>query len=70
MTQRIDLHKNFRSRAEVLDSVNDIFRQIMKKELGGIEYDDSAALYRARNSRPFRQGKKTPAKASSCSLTR
>ena len=45
VTQRIDLHKNFRSRGEVLDSVNDIFRQIMKKELGGIEYDDSAALY-------------------------
>ena len=45
VTQRIDLHKNFRSRREVLDSVNDIFRQIMKKELGGIEYDDSAALY-------------------------
>lgn len=43
--QRIDLHKNFRSRAEVLDSVNDIFRRIMRKELGGIEYDDSAALY-------------------------
>ncbi len=43
--QRIDLHKNFRSRAEVLDSVNAIFRQIMKKELGGIVYDDSAALY-------------------------
>lgn len=43
--QRIDLHKNFRSRAEVLDSVNDIFRQIMRKDLGGIEYDDSAALY-------------------------
>lgn len=45
LTQRIDLHKNFRSRKEVLDCVNDIFRQIMRKELGGIEYDDSAALY-------------------------
>lgn len=43
--QRIDLHKNFRSRGEVLESVNYIFRQIMKKDLGGIEYDDSAALY-------------------------
>ena len=43
--QRIDLHKNFRSRREVLESVNHIFRIIMKKELGGIEYDDSAALY-------------------------
>lgn len=43
--QRIDLHKNFRSREEVLDGVNYIFHQIMKKEMGGIEYDDNAALY-------------------------
>ena len=43
--QRIDLHRNFRSRPEVLDSVNYIFRKIMRKEFGGIEYDDSAALY-------------------------
>ena len=43
--QRIDLHRNFRSRAEVLDSVNYIFRQLMYRELGGIEYDDRAALY-------------------------
>ena len=43
--QRIDLHKNFRSRPEVLDSVNEMFRRIMGKDLGGIEYDDSAALY-------------------------
>ncbi len=43
--QRIDLHQNFRSRPEVIDSVNAIFRQIMHREVGGIEYDDSAALY-------------------------
>lgn len=43
--QKIDLHKNFRSRAEVLESVNDIFYQIMKKELGGVSYDEAAALY-------------------------
>ena len=43
--QRIDLHKNFRSRREVLDSINFIFRQIMTRELGGIAYDDQAALY-------------------------
>lgn len=42
---RIDLHKNFRSRAEVLDSTNYIFKQIMKKPMGGVEYDDQAALY-------------------------
>lgn len=44
-TQRIDLHKNFRSRAEVLDSTNFIFEQIMKKDLGGITYDEKVALY-------------------------
>ncbi len=43
--QRIDLHKNFRSRREVLESVNYIFRQIMRREFGGIEYDEKAALY-------------------------
>ncbi len=44
-TQRIDLHKNFRSREEVLESVNFIFRHIMRKEIGGVSYDDQAALY-------------------------
>ena len=43
--QRIDLHKNFRSRPEVLSGVNFIFRQIMGSDLGGIDYDEAAALY-------------------------
>ena len=43
--QRVDLNKNFRSRREVLSSVNYIFRQIMGKDLGGITYDDENALY-------------------------
>lgn len=43
--QRIDLHKNFRSRTEVLDSVNFVFEHIMRRELGGILYDELAALY-------------------------
>ena len=43
--QRIDLHKNFRSRAQVLESVNFIFRQIMGEDLGGVVYDKDAALY-------------------------
>ncbi len=42
---RIDLHRNFRSRAEVLDGINYIFRQIMTEKLGGIVYDEDAALY-------------------------
>ena len=43
--QRIDLHKNFRSRHEVLDFTNDIFYKIMAKNLGNVEYDEEAALY-------------------------
>ncbi|MGN0376981.1 MAG: helicase-exonuclease AddAB subunit AddA [Suilimivivens sp.] len=43
--QRIDLHKNFRSRKEVIDSVNNLFTRIMGRNFGGIEYDDDAALY-------------------------
>jgi ATP-dependent helicase/nuclease subunit A len=44
-TQRIDLHKNFRSREEVLTCTNDIFYKIMVRSLGNVEYDAEAALY-------------------------
>ena len=43
--QKIDLHMNFRSRSEVLGSVNYLFRSLMGKDMGGITYDDAAALY-------------------------
>lgn len=43
--QRVDLHKNFRSRPEVLDNANYLFEQIMQRGFGGIEYDENAALY-------------------------
>ena len=43
--EKIDLHQNFRSRKEILNSVNTIFEQIMGKEVGGIIYDDLAALH-------------------------
>ncbi len=42
---RIDLHKNFRSREEVLASVNYFFEKIMDKDLGDVAYDEKAALY-------------------------
>lgn len=42
---RIDLHKNFRSRKEVVETVNVIFEQLMDTSLGGICYDDAAKLY-------------------------
>ena len=43
-TRKISLHNNFRSRREVLDSANYIFEQIMGKDLGGVKYDEDAAL--------------------------
>jgi len=43
--RRIDLSKNFRSRATVVDTVNDVFSRIMSEENGGLAYDDAAALY-------------------------
>lgn len=42
---RIDLHKNFRSRREVLEAVNLVFRQIMRREVGGVSYGADESLY-------------------------
>ena len=43
--QMIELQQNFRSRASVLTCINDIFYQIMTKNLGGIRYTEETALY-------------------------
>lgn len=42
---RIDLNRNFRSRREVLDSVNDVFEKIMTGKNAGVPYDERARLY-------------------------
>ena len=42
---RIDLSMNFRSRKEVTEATNFICGQIMKKQVGNVEYDEKAALY-------------------------
>lgn len=42
--RKIILKKNFRSRENVLNAINYIFYQIMKRELGGIEYTEKEAL--------------------------
>lgn len=44
LNRRIDLDKNFRSRAEILAGVNYIFKHIMSLELGEIDYDQSSWL--------------------------
>lgn len=43
--QKIELHQNFRSRPSVLDSVNQVFFQIMTRALGGIRYTEETALH-------------------------
>jgi ATP-dependent helicase/nuclease subunit A len=41
---RIDLARNFRSRKEVLDGTNFLFKQIMGVKVGEIDYDERAEL--------------------------
>ncbi|MCL2376283.1 MAG: helicase-exonuclease AddAB subunit AddA [Defluviitaleaceae bacterium] len=40
----IHLAKNFRSRGEVINSVNWLFTRLMSADVGGVEYDGNAAL--------------------------
>ena len=42
--RKIILSENFRSRSEVLESVNDIFNAIMSENAGEIDYDDAPRL--------------------------
>lgn len=41
---RVDLSRNFRSRVEVIDAVNMLFRQLMNKNVAELEYDQQAEL--------------------------
>lgn len=43
-SRKIDLSANYRSRREIVDGVNDLFRRIMDEPLGGITYDEKAQL--------------------------
>lgn len=42
--RRIDLARNFRSRRQVVDGVNYVFRQIMSETVAEMDYDQSAEL--------------------------
>ncbi|MBU9711506.1 helicase-exonuclease AddAB subunit AddA [Evansella tamaricis] len=56
---RIDLAKNFRSRSEVLDATNFIFRQIMDATVGEIDYDTDAELRLGNEDYPVQDGLET-----------
>ncbi len=47
---KILLSTNYRSRPEILDAVNDVFRGIMSEEVGELEYGDEEALLPGRSS--------------------
>ena len=42
--RKIQLYKNFRSREEIIDGVNYIFKEVMSKEVGDLEYNKDEAL--------------------------
>ncbi len=44
LNRKIQLYKNFRSRKEVIDGVNYIFKEIMSRNAGELEYTDEEAL--------------------------
>ena len=48
----IRLSSNFRSSAEVIGFVNDIFYKLFDKSIGGIDYDADTALYQGNHSFP------------------
>ena len=54
---RIDLAQNFRSRKEVLDATNFLFKQIMGVKVGEIQYDEAAEL---RNGAPYPEDSEYP----------
>ncbi|UKS30357.1 helicase-exonuclease AddAB subunit AddA [Paenibacillus sp. HWE-109] len=56
---RIDLARNFRSRLQVVDAVNFVFKQIMNESVGEIAYDERAELV---------YGAGYPPSASDCSV--
>ena len=46
LQRRFNLDKNFRSRQVIIDATNAVFKRIMKKDIGGVEYDNNASLKR------------------------
>jgi len=52
LNKKIDLSQNFRSREEIIDGINYIFKSIMSPQLGEVEYDDKSRLYKGADYKP------------------
>lgn len=55
--RRIDLHKNFRSRRNIIDGTNAVFKLIMSSDIGGVDYDEDAMLSYGANISSAEDGK-------------
>ncbi|MBN4050972.1 MAG: helicase-exonuclease AddAB subunit AddA [Alkaliphilus sp.] len=53
LNRKIVLSKNFRSRKEIIDGINYIFKNIMSTTIGEIDYDEDAYLYQGADFKPF-----------------
>ena len=53
--RKILLSKNFRSRPEILDAVNHVFRTVMSERVGDLEYGPEEALEQGASFAPLRQ---------------
>ena len=51
--RKILLSENFRSRPEVLSACNDVFRLVMRRQVGGLDYGDDEALRPGRTFPPM-----------------
>lgn len=51
--RKIQLYKNFRSRKEIINGVNFIFKMLMSKEVGELEYTDEEALNLGANYKEY-----------------
>lgn len=56
--RRISLSQNFRSRRTVIDSINDIFTNIMSNNVGDVNYDKNEALNREEERECYRDNEK------------
>lgn len=54
--RRIDLNRNFRSRKEVIDTINTVFQAVMSPELGDVAYDAGARLMPGADYPPCQPG--------------
>ena len=58
--RKIILSQNFRSRQEVLRSINAVFGSVMSDEVGDVEYNDNEALKREKDRECYIDGENLP----------